>query len=243
MQPGQPLLVFADVEYLQMESTCRRACGPAAGRHDAPGRAGRRRTDGASQGRADLPMADAQRHTVKVKLDLPQGMAAPGMYAKVLVPDLTAPAREAPSYRRRRFATTQPAGRLRGRKGRRGRAADDPRRREPERRIHHRPVGLAAGESILRDPPASVAAGWAPAEPRRGAEIAPAPGRAASAPGDHRSVVSEQPLGEVSDHEPAGYRPPTLLPTHRSATSNSVWPVARRGSSSTRRCRRCSSWR
>ena len=42
------------------------------------------------------PMADAQRHTVKMKFDLPQGVSAPGMYVKVLVPDLTSPGHEAP---------------------------------------------------------------------------------------------------------------------------------------------------
>ena len=41
-------------------------------------------------------MADAQRHTVKMKFDLPQGVSAPGMYVKVLVPDLTSPGHEAP---------------------------------------------------------------------------------------------------------------------------------------------------
>ena len=39
-----------------------------------------------------FPMADAQRHTVTIKFDLPQGVSAPGMYAKVLVPDFDAPA-------------------------------------------------------------------------------------------------------------------------------------------------------
>ena len=38
-----------------------------------------------------FPMADIQRHTVKVKFDLPQDVSSPGMYAKVLVPDLAAP--------------------------------------------------------------------------------------------------------------------------------------------------------
>jgi multidrug efflux pump subunit AcrA (membrane-fusion protein) len=42
------------------------------------------------------PMADPQRHTVKVKLDLPQGVSEPGSYVKVMVPDLNAPARANP---------------------------------------------------------------------------------------------------------------------------------------------------
>jgi multidrug efflux pump subunit AcrA (membrane-fusion protein) len=168
MQPGQPLLVFADVEYLQMEV-------------DVPARLRPGLQDGMMlQAELDVggqmvpvrvaqifPMADAQRHTVKVKLDLPQGMAAPGMYAKVLVPDLTAPAREAPVIPTTaiRYNGSLPAVYVVAKNG------------EAELRMIRVGEnlsggfttvlsGLAAGERILRDPPASVAAGWAPAEPR-----------------------------------------------------------------------------
>jgi len=97
VQPGQPLLKYADVEYLQILV-------------DVPGRL----RPGLNEGmmlRAELdvgdqevpvrvaqifPMADAQRHTVTIKFDLPQGVSAPGMYAKVLVPDFNAPARSNP---------------------------------------------------------------------------------------------------------------------------------------------------
>ena len=34
-----------------------------------------------------FPMADVQRHTIKVKFDIPQGVSKPGMYAKVMIPD------------------------------------------------------------------------------------------------------------------------------------------------------------
>jgi hypothetical protein len=33
------------------------------------------------------PTADVQRHTIKVKFDIPQGVSKPGMYAKILIPD------------------------------------------------------------------------------------------------------------------------------------------------------------
>jgi len=168
MQPGQPLLVFADVEYLQMEV-------------DVPARLRPGLQDGMMlQAELDVggqmvpvrvaqifPMADAQRHTVKVKLDLPQGMAAPGMYAKVLVPDLTAPAREAPVIPTTaiRYNGSLPAVYVIGQGG------------TPELRMIRVGEnlsggfttvlsGLAAGERILRNPPASVAAGWASSEPR-----------------------------------------------------------------------------
>ena len=93
VQPGQPLLNYADVEYLQVEV-------------DVPARLRPGLREGMMvKAELDLnnrqipvrvaqvfPMADPQRHTVKVKFDLPQGVSEPGMYAKVMVPDLTAPA-------------------------------------------------------------------------------------------------------------------------------------------------------
>ncbi len=98
VQPGQPLLNYADVEYLQVEV-------------DVPARLRPGLREGMMvKAELDLnnrrvpvrvaqiyPMADPQRHTVKVKLDLPQGVAEPGMYVKVLVPDLNAPARANPA--------------------------------------------------------------------------------------------------------------------------------------------------
>ena len=167
MQPGQPLLVFADVEYLQLEV-------------DVPARLRPGLQDGMMlQAELDVggqmvpvrvaqifPMADAQRHTIKVKLDLPQGMAAPGMYAKVLVPDLTAPAREAPVIPTTavRYNGSLPGVYVVAQSG------------EAELRMIRVGEnlsggfttvlsGLAAGERILRNPPANVAAGWA-SEPR-----------------------------------------------------------------------------
>lgn len=97
VQPGQPLLNYADVEYLQVEV-------------DVPARLRPGLREGMMvKAELDLnnrsipvrvaqifPMADPQRHTVKIKFDLPQGVSEPGMYAKVLVPDLNAPARASP---------------------------------------------------------------------------------------------------------------------------------------------------
>jgi RND family efflux transporter MFP subunit len=96
-QPGQPLLKYADVQYLQVEV-------------EVPARIRPSLKEGMMlQAQLDLdnhivpvrvaqifPMADVQRHTVKVKFDLPQDVAAPGMYAKVLVPDLNAPVQTTP---------------------------------------------------------------------------------------------------------------------------------------------------
>jgi multidrug efflux pump subunit AcrA (membrane-fusion protein) len=97
VQPGQPLLNYADVEYLQVEVDVPARLRPGlregmmvkaqldVGNRQIPVRVAQ-----------VFPMADPQRHTVKVKFDLPQGVSEPGMYAKVLLPDFGAPARTNP---------------------------------------------------------------------------------------------------------------------------------------------------
>jgi len=163
VQPGQPLLKYADVEYLQVEVDV-----PARLRHGL--REGEMHS---AQLDADnrvvpvrvaqiFPMADAQRHTVKVKFDLPQGVSAPGMYSKVLVPDFTAPASTnlvIPSSAIR-YNGSLPGVYVRG--------SDD--------KNHLRLIrvgeqlqggayttvlsGLQKGEDVLRDPPVGIAQGW-----------------------------------------------------------------------------------
>ncbi len=97
VQPGQPLLNYADVAYLQVEVEV-----PArlrAGLHE--GMMVKAELDQANRQvpvrvAQIFPVADSQRHTVKVKFDLPEGVSQPGMYAKVLIPDPSAPARANP---------------------------------------------------------------------------------------------------------------------------------------------------
>jgi len=97
VQPGQPLVEFADMSQLQLEV-------------DIPARLMYRglRVDDRVNAKLDIgrrlvparvaqifPMADRQRHTVKVKFDLhPEAPAAPGMYAEVMIPDPNAPVSE-----------------------------------------------------------------------------------------------------------------------------------------------------
>jgi multidrug efflux pump subunit AcrA (membrane-fusion protein) len=108
-----------------------------------------------------FPMADPQRHTVKVKFDLPQGVSEPGMYAKVLVPDFNAPARVNPVIPRSaiRFNGSLPGVYVLGRTG------------QPQLRLIRvgEPTpdggvtvlsGLRAGERILENPGAGIASGW-----------------------------------------------------------------------------------
>jgi len=162
VQPGQPLLNYADVEYLQVEV-------------DVPARL----RPGLREGmmiHAELdvnhqrvpvrvaqifPMADPQRHTVKIKFDLPQGTAEPGMYAKVLVPDFNAPARANPVIPASaiRYNGSLPGVYVLNEQG------------GAELRLIRvgEPVpgglitvlsGLRPGERILADPPPGIAAGW-----------------------------------------------------------------------------------
>lgn len=172
VQPGQPLLSYADVEYLQVEV-------------DVPARL----RPGLREGmmiHAELdvnhqrvpvrvaqifPMADPQRHTVKIKFDLPQGTAEPGMYAKVLVPDFNAPARANPVI---------PASAIRYNGSLPGVYVLDEQGNAELRLIRvGEPVpgglitvlsGLRPGERILADPPAGIAAGWSTQEQRQQSE-------------------------------------------------------------------------
>jgi multidrug efflux pump subunit AcrA (membrane-fusion protein) len=108
-----------------------------------------------------FPMADAQRHTVKVKVDLPQGVSAPGMYSKVLVPDYTAPSHTNPVIPSSaiRYNGSLPGVYVRGN----------------DNKNHLRLIrvgeqlpggyttvlsGLQKGEDVLRDPPVGIAQGW-----------------------------------------------------------------------------------
>lgn len=99
VQPGQPLLVFADTASLQVQV-------------EVPARLmGGLREGDAVEVRLDLidkpivkayvariyPMADPQRHTVTVKLELPMDVpAGPGMYAEAMIVDQTTPSRQLP---------------------------------------------------------------------------------------------------------------------------------------------------
>jgi multidrug efflux pump subunit AcrA (membrane-fusion protein) len=99
VQPGQPLLEFADTRYLQisLEVPARLMPGVRVGMM-MPARldVGNARVD--ARVAQVFPAADAQRHTVRVKLDLPQGVpGGPGMYAEVMIPDINAPVNTLPA--------------------------------------------------------------------------------------------------------------------------------------------------
>lgn len=174
MQPGQPLLTLADVEYLQVDI-------------DIPSRL----RPGLREGvmiNAELdvthervpvrvaqifPMADAQRHTVKVKLDLPQGVAEPGMYVRVMVPDFTANERGNPVIPASaiRYNGSLPGVYVLDDQGRPNLRLVRLGERQPDGMVNVL-SGLRPGERILGDPPPGVAAGWS-----SGAGPGPGPGR------------------------------------------------------------------
>ena len=90
VQPGVPMLGFADITWLQVELDipARLVTGlqemmvlkKAATFDDY--------AEPVDVRVAQIyPMADAQRHTIKVKFDIPQGISQPGMYAKINIPD------------------------------------------------------------------------------------------------------------------------------------------------------------
>lgn len=98
VQPGQPLLEYADISFLriQVEVPARLLPGLDKGlvvsaRLDVGNTATRARV-------AHIyPMADPDRHTVTVKFDLPRGTpGGPGMYAEVRIPNINAVAQVKP---------------------------------------------------------------------------------------------------------------------------------------------------
>ncbi|MBK5932187.1 efflux transporter periplasmic adaptor subunit [Halochromatium salexigens] len=178
VQPGQPLLDFADVEYLQVEVDVPARLRPGLregamlrAELDVPGRARAGADPADDPGNVPVrvaqvyPMADPQRHTVKVKFDLPQGVSEPGMYAKVLVPDFNAPARVNPVVPRTaiRYNGSLPGVYVVDEEG------------QPHLRLIRvgQPTprggvtvlsGLRAGERILGNPGPGIASGWSQGE-------------------------------------------------------------------------------
>jgi RND family efflux transporter MFP subunit len=174
VQPGQPLMNYADVEYLQVEVDVPARLRPGLregtmlrAELDVPAHGGST-TEGTGlpvRVAQIFPMADPQRHTVKVKFDLPQGVSEPGMYAKVLVPDFSAPARVNPVIPRSsiRFNGSLPGVYVLDEEG------------KPELRLirvgEPRPdgmvtvlSGLRPGERILENPGAGITSSWSRGE-------------------------------------------------------------------------------
>ncbi len=99
VQPGMPLITYAYIEYLRVDAEVpvRLAAGLQEGmivpaRLDVGG--------GSVDAKVAqiFPVADAARHTVRVKFDLPHGtVGGPGMYVEVTVPDGSIPVSAQPA--------------------------------------------------------------------------------------------------------------------------------------------------
>ncbi len=96
VQPGQPMLKFADVTWLQIEvdvpASLAQGLQPMSVLQNAATFDNHPEPVAVRVAQV-FPMADVQRHTIKVKFDIPQGVSQPGMYARVLIPDTTGPAK------------------------------------------------------------------------------------------------------------------------------------------------------
>jgi multidrug efflux pump subunit AcrA (membrane-fusion protein) len=98
VQPGQPLLKYADVSKLQIKVEVPARLMPGVKKGMVfPARLDVGDVDIQARVEQIFPIADPDRHTVTVKLDLPPGVpGGAGMYAEVMINDVNAQVRELP---------------------------------------------------------------------------------------------------------------------------------------------------
>ncbi|MBF0181801.1 MAG: efflux RND transporter periplasmic adaptor subunit [Magnetococcales bacterium] len=98
VQPGMPLLTFADTRHLQIKVDVPARLMPGVQKDMIiPAKLDVGDTKIETKVAQIYPMADSQRHTVTVKLDLPKDApGGPGMYAEVMIPDVTTPVKNLP---------------------------------------------------------------------------------------------------------------------------------------------------
>ncbi|MBF0283768.1 MAG: efflux RND transporter periplasmic adaptor subunit [Magnetococcales bacterium] len=163
VQPGMPLLAFADTRNLQIKVDVPARLMPGL-------RKGMTIPAKLDVGNARIetrvaqiyPMADTQRHTVTVKLDMPQDVpGGPGMYAEVMIPDITTPMEDLPVIP---VASVVQNGSLPGVYVLGANNQPELRMVRLGRDVDAATVsvlsGLRAGERILASPPAGMAPDW-----------------------------------------------------------------------------------
>ncbi|MEO5354010.1 MAG: efflux RND transporter periplasmic adaptor subunit [Magnetococcus sp. XQGC-1] len=98
VQPGMPLLSYADTRTLQVKVDIPARLMPGVKKDMViPAKLDVGDTRIETRVAQIYPMADPQRHTVTVKLDLPKDApGGPGMYAEVMIPDVTTPIKNMP---------------------------------------------------------------------------------------------------------------------------------------------------
>ncbi|MEO5339551.1 MAG: efflux RND transporter periplasmic adaptor subunit [Magnetococcus sp. MYC-9] len=102
VQPGMPLLSYADTRTLQVKVDIPARLMPGIKKDMViPAKLDVGDTRIETRVAQIYPMADPQRHTVTVKLDLPKDApGGPGMYAEVMIPDITTPLKNMPVIRK-----------------------------------------------------------------------------------------------------------------------------------------------
>jgi hypothetical protein len=164
VNPGQELLEFADLTYLQLKVDIPSRLMPGLKKGMmVPARLDVGNNQINARVAQIFPTADAQRHTVTVKFDLPDDVqGGPGMYAEVMIPDITMPKSDIPTIPdsavlwRGSLPAVFVVGSDNKPKLRLVRLGDY---------VNANQVsvlsGLKIGESIYAVPPANIAHGWA----------------------------------------------------------------------------------
>jgi len=98
VQPGQPLIVFSYSKFLRIKAEVPARLMPGLKKGMVvPARLDVGNTLINARVAQISPVADKQQHTVTVKFDLPEGVpGGPGMYAEVMIPDVSSPSRALP---------------------------------------------------------------------------------------------------------------------------------------------------
>ena len=163
VQPGMPLVSFADTRHLQIKVDIPARLMPGVKKEMViPAKLDVGNTRIETVVAQIYPMADPQRHTVTVKLDLPEDApGGPGMYAEVMVPDSTTPIKNMPTIKKSAVLwrgslpavlVVNSAGKPELRMIRLGGFVDDV--------TVSVLSGLKAGERILADPSQNMVSGW-----------------------------------------------------------------------------------
>lgn len=98
VQPGQPLIVFSYSRFLRIKAEVPARLMPGLKKGMVvPARLDVGNTLINARVAQISPLADKKQHTVTVKFDLPEGVpGGPGMYAEVMIPDVSSPSRALP---------------------------------------------------------------------------------------------------------------------------------------------------
>ncbi len=98
VQPGQPLIIFSYSKFLRIQAEVPARLMPGLKKGMVvPARLDVGNTQINARVAQISPVADSKQHTVTVKFDLPEGVpGGPGMYAEVMIPDVSSPMRALP---------------------------------------------------------------------------------------------------------------------------------------------------